>query len=80
MEFLPCQTRVGLRSFMDARHEVRRYCAAPEHRANVERRFGLAPAACHVCRKPLVGDDWQNFDHRGAIFSVCGPCIDKSDV
>ena len=44
MDFLPCQTRVGLRSFMD-REGVRRYfCAAPGHRANVERRFGVSEA------------------------------------
>lgn len=38
---IPCQTRVGLRSFLDRSGVRRYYCPAPEHRRNVERRFGL---------------------------------------
>ncbi len=41
---LPCMTTKGLRSHLDANGVRRFYCAAPEHRANVLRRFGLQPA------------------------------------
>lgn len=40
---LPCQSRRGLRSFVDAAGTVRYFCAAPGHQRNVERRFGRRP-------------------------------------
>lgn len=78
-ESLPCMTSVGLRSFMDREGIARRYCSVPEHKANVERRFGAAPATCRFCHKALVGDDWLMFDDKGALFAVCGQCADKAD-
>ena len=77
-ESLPCMTSVGLRSFMDREGIARRYCAA--HRLQVERTFGKAPDSCRFCKKPNIGDDWQTFDDHGALFTVCGPCIDKADL
>ena len=78
MESLPCRTSVGLRSFFDRERVRRFYCPAPEHRANVERRYGTS-VGCHYCHRPLIGDDWRTFDDRGALFMVCGPCESKGD-
>lgn len=79
MESVPCTVTRGLRSFTDSRYIARHFCARPEHEANAKRRFGVAPAECRFCHKPLVGDDWQTFSDKGAIFAACGPCIDKAD-
>jgi hypothetical protein len=48
MEFLPCQTTRGLRSMIDARGEVRRFCGTNGHRENVERRFGRLSEATRI--------------------------------
>jgi hypothetical protein len=45
---LPCNTTRGLRSMIDARGEVRRFCGALGHRENVERRFGRLSEATRV--------------------------------
>jgi len=48
MKLLPCQTRVGLRSHIDATGTVRYFCGAPGHAANVTRRFGRLSEATRV--------------------------------
>jgi hypothetical protein len=78
---LPCQTRLGLRSFVDREGTVRFYCATPEHKANVERRFGHAEA-CRFC-----GDTAAIVDGRyvlvafgnGSLGVVCDNCVEKAD-
>ena len=78
---LPCQTRLGLRSFVDRAGTVRFYCATPEHKANVERRFGRSEA-CRFC-----GDTAAIVDGRyvlvafgnGALGVVCHECLSRAD-
>ena len=78
---LPCQTRLGLRSFVDRDGTVRFYCAIPEHKANVLRRFGQSEA-CRFC-----GDTSAIVDGRyvlvafgdGALGVVCDACVEKAD-
>lgn len=65
---LPCQTRVGLRSFFDQRGVVRYYCAAPEHKANVERRFGVAPV-----------DHDEDHDLAERFETTCPACVRAMD-
>jgi hypothetical protein len=38
-----CHQEVGLRWFLDADGVDRPYCAAPHHRASVERQYGVTP-------------------------------------
>ena len=80
---IPCQTRVGLRSFIDRQGTPRFACAAPGHFANVERRFGHLPIAeaCFICGRlaPILDGVYQRIQFEHGIANVCDTCVERGD-
>lgn len=78
---LPCQTRVGLRSFVDRTGETRYYCPAPQHKSAVERRSGRA-AGCYVCGRlaPILDGLFVRIDfgREVGVQPVCHICEDQA--
>ena len=81
MDFLPCQSHAGLRSFTDAAGVVRHFCAAPGHGANAQRRFGLATTTvrCCICGKPSDDALAITINFGTGTGPLCWRCQEKGD-